>query len=161
MTWGWFLFGVVAPAIVIVLALLVVRSHDRRLRERRQGAGDVFGSNLPDQAFDGVFEQPRSGMTVAERVAELERTLAALIAGGSGWPDGLIDPAVKRLEAQIEVLSATDQELHELSAQYQAIAPQHLGTTSAAIVCELARRSTLSSHERMAEAAARARMREC
>lgn len=161
MSIGWFLFGVVAPAIVIILALLVVRSHDRRLRERRQSAGDVFGSSLPDQAFDGVFDQPRSGMTVAERVAELERTLAALIAGGSGWPDGLIDVGVKRLESQIEMLSATDDELQELSEQYQALAIRGSGTTSAAIMIELARRSTLTGHQRMAEAAERARMREC
>lgn len=97
-------------------------------------------------------------MTLGDREAELERTLAALIAGGSGWPDGLIDVGVKRLESQIEMLAASDDELRELSEEYQAIAPQHLGTISAAIMCELARRSTLTGHERMAEAAERARM---
>lgn len=98
-------------------------------------------------------------MTIVERVTEIERTLEALIRGGSGWPDGLIDIAVKRLEAQIDTLSASDQELRDLSAQYQVIASKHLGTTSAAIMIEIARRSTLSGHERMAEASSRTALR--
>ena len=44
-----------------------------------------------------------------------------------------------------------------MSARYQEIASKTLGTTSAALMIEVARRSGLTAHERIAEAAERAR----
>lgn len=96
-------------------------------------------------------------MTITERVADMERTLDALLSGASGWPPGLIDIAVKRLETSIEVLQMSEQELAEMSASYQELASATLGPTSSALMIEVARRSTLSAPERMAEAAERAR----
>jgi hypothetical protein len=104
-------------------------------------------------------EGKENGMTITERVADMERTLDALLSGGSGWPPGLIDIAVKRLETSIEVLQMSEQELAEMSTRYQEIANRTLGPTSAALMIEVARRSTLTGHERMAEAAERARQR--
>jgi hypothetical protein len=98
-------------------------------------------------------------MTLEERIAEAEETVAALFAGASGWPPGLIEPAFKRLEAMIDLLHATDDELADLSTQYQQLTDRLVGTTAAAIMIELARRSRLSGHQKIAEAAARARMR--
>lgn len=100
-------------------------------------------------------------ISLADRVAEAERTMAALLAGDSGWPDGLIDAAVKRLETQIEMPQLSDAALLDLSTRYQAIAPHSLSTTGAALMIELARRSTLSAHERMAEAVERERVWGC
>lgn len=94
-------------------------------------------------------------MIIADRVDDLEQTLDALLAGASGWPYGLIDVAVKRLETSIEVLWMTDRELQEMSEKYQEIARQTLGPTSAALMIEVARRSTLTAHQRVAEAAER------
>jgi hypothetical protein len=146
----WFFFGIVEPLVIVLIAWIGASWHLRRLRreDERSDAGDVF-------------DQPRSSMSVADRVAELEQTLAALIAGASGWPIGLIDVGVKRLETGIEVLQMTDEELREMSEEYQELAPHSVGPTSAAIMIELARRSTLTGHQRMAEAAERGRMREC
>jgi hypothetical protein len=137
-------FNLVLPAIIVAIALAGLLLHKRSLRKH-------------DQA-----RPPReAGMTLAERDAELESTLAALLAGASGWPAGMIDPGVKRLEAQIEALSATDEELRQLSGQYQSLASRHVGTTSAAIMIEIARRATLSGHQRVAEAAERRRTSGC
>jgi hypothetical protein len=95
-------------------------------------------------------------VTIAERADDLERTMEALLAGRSGWPDGVIDVARKRLEVAIDVLWMSDKELVELSAEYQALLDRPLGPTSVALMIEISRRSTLSAHERMAEARARA-----
>lgn len=46
--------------------------------------------------------------------------MEALLAGRSGWPDGMIDVARKRLEVAIDVLWMSDKEIAELSAEYQA-----------------------------------------
>lgn len=95
-------------------------------------------------------------MTISERTDDLQRTMEALLAGGSGWPYGVIDVARKRIEASIEVLWMSDRELAELSAEYQALLDRPIGPTSVALMIEIARRSTLSGHERMAEAVERA-----
>jgi hypothetical protein len=91
-------------------------------------------------------------VTIAVRADNLQRTMEALLAGGSGWPYGVIDVARKRLEVAIDVLWMSDKELAELSAEYQALLDRPLGPTSVALMIEIARRSTLSGHERMAEA---------
>ena len=91
-------------------------------------------------------------VTIADRANDLQRTMEALLSGGSGWPHGVIDVARKRLEASIEVLWMSDRELAELSAEYQALLDRPIGPTSVALMIEIARRSTLSGHERMAEA---------
>lgn len=64
--------------------------------------------------------------------------------------------SAKRLEVAIDVLWMSDKELVELSAEYQALLDRPLGPTSVALMIEISRRSTLSAHERMAEARARA-----
>lgn len=96
-------------------------------------------------------------MTLAERIAEIEAMIAAILAGKSGWPDGLWDPALKRLEAGAEALTMTDAELAEFSAQYQTVEGM-LGPNGTALLVEAARRGTLTAHQRIAEAAERARM---
>jgi hypothetical protein len=144
MTLGWFMFGVVEAAAIMLLAWLAVRWHERTLRKSKQSLEKT--------------------MTIAERVAELERMMAAILAGGSGWPSGLWDPVLKRLEATAEALQMADEELSELSAMYQAqLLPRHgiVGPTSQALMTELARRATLSAHQRVAEAAQRERLRSC
>ncbi len=95
-------------------------------------------------------------VTIAERADDLQRTMEALLAGRSAWPYGVIDVARKRLEVAIDVLWMSDKELGELSAEYQALLDRPLGPTSVALMIEIARRSTLSGHERMAEARERA-----
>jgi len=97
-------------------------------------------------------------MMISERVAKLERTLEAVLAGESGWPPGLTDVAVKRLEASIDALLMTDDELRNTSGHYREQALRGVGSTSAALMIELARRSTLSAHQRMAEAVPRRRV---
>ena len=98
-------------------------------------------------------------VTIAERADDLQRTMEALLAGHSGWPDGMIDVARKRLEVAIDVLWMSDKELVELSAEYQALLDRPLGPTSVALKIEISRRSTLSTHERMTEARERAATR--
>ena len=93
-------------------------------------------------------------MTIAERVAEIEATIAAILAGKSGWPPGLWDPAIKRLEALARATMMTDEELAGLSEHYQD-ARGMLGPTGVALLIETARRSTLTAHQRIAEAAER------
>lgn len=141
----WIVFGVVEPAIVLLLALLALFWHQRTMRtyDREHPEGEIR----------------KNDETIAGRVADLERTLNALLSGASGWPDGLIDIGVKRLETSIEALQMSDQELAELSASYQEIADKTLGPTSSALMIEAARRSTLTAYQRMAEAAERARER--
>ena len=99
-------------------------------------------------------------MTLAERIAEIEATIAAILADASGWPPGLWDPAVKRIEATAEMLMMTDEEVTGLSAVCQT-GRDSLGPTSGAILIEIARRSTLSAHQRIAETAERRSLREC
>jgi hypothetical protein len=47
--------------------------------------------------------------------------------------------------------------LRELSEQNKELAPHSLGSTSAALMIELSRRSTLTCHQRLAEASERAK----
>ena len=99
-------------------------------------------------------------MTLAERIAEIEATIAAIIDGKSGWPQGLWDPALRRLEACAEALTMTDGELEEFSAPYQTLDGM-LGPTGGSLLIEIARRRTLTAHQRVEEAVERARIREC
>lgn len=96
---------------------------------------------------------------IAERADDLQRTMQALLAGHSGWPNGVIDVARKRLEVAVEVLWMSDKELAKLSAEYKALLDRPTGPTSVALMIEISRRSTLSAHERLAEARERAAAR--
>lgn len=96
---------------------------------------------------------------IAERADELQRAMEVLLAGPSGWPHGVIDAALKRLEMAIDVLWMSDKEVVELSAEYQALLDRPSGPTSVALMIEISRRSTLSAHERLAEARERAAAR--
>jgi hypothetical protein len=96
-------------------------------------------------------------MKIEERVAEIQATITAILEDESGWPSGYWDPTIKMLEARAAVLMVTDAELRELSNNYKA--EDRIGTTAKELMAEVARRSRLTAHERMAEAVARERTR--
>jgi hypothetical protein len=98
-------------------------------------------------------------MMLNERIAELEAIISAILAGATGWPSGLWDSPLKRVEATVEALLMTDVELAEFSSRYQDAQGMLLGPTGASLLIEIARRSTLTAHQRIAEAAERRRMR--
>ena len=100
-------------------------------------------------------------MTLAERIDELRRIADAIIArADSGWPVGIIDGSLKRIDATIDVLMMTDSELCEISRRYREMPAYACGITRPALVAESARRSTLSGHEHLAEVAERLRLRQ-
>jgi hypothetical protein len=97
-------------------------------------------------------------MSLAEKIAEIESTIDAILAEESGWPSGYWDPALKTLEARCAVLMMTDAELYEMSGRHMTTS--RIGTTAKELMAEVARRSRLTAHERIAEAAARRRLQE-
>ena len=96
-------------------------------------------------------------VTIADRANDLQRTMEALLSGGSGWPHGVIDVARKRLESvHRRIVDVRQGNSPSCRRKYQALLDRPIGPTSVALMIEIARRSTLSGHERMAEARERA-----
>ena len=137
-------FNVILPALIVVVVLVGGLLHKRSLRK-----------------CDQASPSKEAAMTLADRVAELEAIIAAILAGATGWPIGLWDSPLKRVEAAIDALLMTDEELTEMAPRYHDAHGMPLGPTGAALLIEVARRSTLTAHARISEATERGRIRGC
>ena len=94
----------------------------------------------------------RQGSNLADRLDDLRRTLQTLRAGAADIPPPVAEVAGRRLENEIEMLLSSDGELTAVLGSLRDM-PAIIGcSVRSAAASEIARRSTLSAHRRIAEA---------
>ena len=133
----------------------------------RESQRPMRGREAPvnDPSDTGTGDGDRRGQTahrsLSVRLEELRRLVDTIASGDVRIPATLADVTVKRVVAEIEMLLRTDDDLEAFLRDTRNLPALHGSISRPAAVRELARRRLLSSHERIADAAERRRIKEC
>lgn len=113
---------------------------------------------MPTERQLGIEEAlPRTSL--AARITELEGIIEVLIAGHVDVEPTIAEVTVRRTEAEIAALLMSDQELATMLEAYRDQPAAAASISRPATVRELARRSRMSAHARMADVRERMRIR--
>lgn len=111
-----------------------------------------------DEGAAGDSPDQTSSRTLSARIEELRKLVAA---GDIRVSPGLADIASTRVIAELEMLLCADDELEAILHEARDIPAIHGSIARPAAVRELARRSHLSSHQRIAEFVERRKLKKC
>ena len=110
----------------------------------------------PGEAMPGPL-----GIDLATRVDDLQRRLDGLVARPDpDIPANIAAIAARRIEAELKALLLSDQELWDLFVRLRDAHIARLSIVLPAAAQELARRRSLSAHQRIAETRARPHVRQ-
>jgi len=98
-------------------------------------------------------------ITLTARVAELKGIIEVLTSGHPDVEDRIAEVTVRRIDAEIAMSLMSEQELATMLHEFRDQPAAAASLSRPAAARELARRSRLSAHERMAEARERRQIR--